>query len=131
MLRREVSGGMSGFLNLFARAGNRVFPPTYGKNNFPNTSGEEEDYTRPMTLAEKRRMFQKWKAQKQGTAGIPCTWMWKELDDLTLAEAIAMHRAMQSGRTWGEIQFDGLSGDDGYMRDFEYEAFFGDKDLGW
>lgn len=118
---------MGWLINQFFKNANKAFPPTYGKNTFPNTSGEEDEYDRPMTIGEKKRMFKKWKAQKAGTAGIPSTWMWKDLNEMTLAEAIAMHRAMQSGRTWGEIQFDGLSGDDGYMRDFEYDIYFGDK----
>ena len=118
-LRINVMGWLT---NQFFKTGNKMFPSTYG-----DASGEDDEYNRPMTVAEKKHMFQKWKVQKRGTAGIPATWMWKELDELTLAEAIAMHRAMTSGRTWGEIQFDGLSGDDGYLRDFEYDAYFGDN----
>ena len=100
--------------------------------DIPATADDEEPLGRPMTLAEKRFLFKKWKVMKHGTAGIPATWMWKALDELTLAEAISMHQAMQSGRTWGEIQFDGLAGDEGYLRDFEYRQFFGtDEPSGW
>lgn len=102
----------------------KIFSSVFTKNDYPN-SHEGDDLDRPMSVAEKRRMFKKWKVQKDGTAGIPSSWMWKELDSLTLAEAIAYHEALRSGRTWGEIQLDGISGDTGYLRDFEYDQFFG------
>ena len=103
----------------------KIFSSAFTKNDYPNS--QEDDCDRPMSAAEKRRMFKKWKVQKGGTAGIPSSWMWKELDELTLAEAIAYLEALRSGRTWGEIQLDGLSGDAGYLRDFEYDQFFGCK----
>lgn len=80
---------------------------------------------RKLTKREAKKMMRDIKTIRGGGAGIPATWMFKQIQDLTLAEAIAMHKAIQSGQSWGDIQKQGLTGDEGELKPGEYETFFG------
>lgn len=103
----------------------KVFPDKFDKDLMPGTSAEEAGEQRKPTKRELKKWMRDEKIRKAGGAGIPCTWMWKELSEMTIAEATAMVEAMRSGRTWGEIQLDGIAGPTGEMRDNEYRQAFG------
>lgn len=103
----------------------KTFSETFDKNLMPGTSANSEnDSSRKPTKRELRKWMKDEKIRKQGGAGIPCTWMWKELSEMTIAEATAMVEAMRSGRTWGEIMMDGVGGPTGEVRDHEYKQAY-------